>query len=99
MNETQFKQRLKRMLVRIGQQFINLLRREKRQLTQFLFRRGIEIDRRLMQRIEIRLQLLIVYLTHLRRRAIDIQNNIIKVVPRNDIIRTHTIHRDSAEKQ
>ena len=99
MNKAQFIQGRKRMLIRIGQQFVYLLRREKRQLTQFLFRRGIEIDRRLMKRIEVRLQLLIIHLTHLRRRAIDIQNNIIKVVPRNDIFGTHTIYRDSAEKQ
>ena len=99
MNKAQFIQGRKRMLVCIGQQFVYLLRREKRQLTQFLFRRGIEIDRRLMKRIEVGLQLLIIHLAHLRRRAIDIQNNIIKVVPRNDIIRIHTIHRDGAEKQ
>lgn len=79
--EAQFVERKEGMPVGIREQFVNLVRREERQAAEFLFGRVIEVDRRVMERIEVGLELFIVRLAQLRSCAVDIEDDVVEVLP------------------
>ena len=69
------------MPVGIREQFVYLVRREERQAAEFLFGRVIEVNRRVMERIEVGLELFVVRLAQLRSCAVDIEDDVVKVLP------------------
>ena len=60
------------MTVGVRQNIVYLLGREKIQLLQLFVGGVVQIDRSLMQRVQIRLQLLIIHLSDFRRRIVDV---------------------------
>ena len=60
------------MTVGVRQNIVYLLGREKIQLLQLFVGGVVQIDRSLMQRVQIRLQLLIIHFSDLRRRIVDV---------------------------
>ena len=66
------------MAVGIGKDIVDLLRREKRQLAEFFVGRSIEVDRGIVQGIEVGLQLFVVGFSQLGCGTINIENDIIE---------------------
>ena len=67
------------MSVGVQKDIIYLPRRKKIQLLQLLIARLIQVDRLLVQRVQIRLQLLKIRLTELRNSVVDIEDDFVKM--------------------
>ena len=67
------------MSVRIREDVVNLLRGKEIELLQFFVGGVIEVNRRVVQGIEVGLQLLVVHFADLRSGIVDVQDDVVKV--------------------
>ena len=66
------------MFIRVNQQIVYLLWRQKPQLAQLLFGRMIEVNGRLVQGVQIRLQLLVVHLAKFCYSVVNIEDDVVQ---------------------
>ena len=78
-DHAQFIQGLKRMSVRVREDVVNLLRGKEIELLQFFVGGVVEVNRRVVQGIEVRLQLFVVHFADFRSGIVDVQDDVVKV--------------------